>query len=131
MNMQESCKYRIKEKKMETKRLDGYSNRAMVRKIRDCEFLISYWTVVGYKDASGKFHKTWDGYSLTTVANHVRRFGFNYSKREWENLPLDKLPYGFGCDDVMSYDDKKREIPGYSENYDMGTSYSNGWSYGF
>ena len=116
---------------METRKLDGYSNRAMVKKVRDCKFLISYWTVVGYKDAEGKFHKTWDGYSATTVGNHVRRFGFNYSKKEWENLPLEKLPYDFGRDTIMSEDDKERVIPGYSDNYWLGTSYRKGYSYGF
>lgn len=108
---------------METSKLDGYSNRAMVKKIRDCEFLISYWTVVGYKDADGKFHRTWNGYSDTTVHNHVRKFGFNYSKKEWENLPLEKFPYDFSENDIMTREEENRAIPRYSYCFNSGRSY--------
>ena len=116
---------------MENKRLDGYSNRAMTIKKGENEFLLSYWTIVGYKDKEGKFHRTWDGYSATTVSNHVRRFGFNFNKKEWEALPLECFPDGLGYYDIVDKSTSERDIPGYSENYWAGASYSKGYSYGF
>lgn len=116
---------------MGNKRLDGYSNRAMVISKNDYEFLLSYWTIVGYKDKEGNFHRTWDGYSQTTVHNHVYKFGFNFSKKEWEDLPLEKLPEGMGYYDIVDKSTSERDIPNYSENYWAGSSYSKGYSYGF
>ena len=112
------------------KRLDGYSNRAMVIEKNGYEFLLSYWTIVGFKDKEGNFHKTWDGYSNTTVHNHVRRFGFNFGKKDWEALPLDNLPEGLETSDIVSYDIENRDIPNYSDAWN-GPMRQNGYSYGF
>ena len=116
---------------MENKRLDGYSNRAMVISKEGYDFLLSYWTIVGYKDKEGNFHRTWDGYSNTTVHNHVRKFGFDFSKKEWEALPLEKFPDGMTYNYIVDKSTSERDIPNYSENYWLGPSWQKGTSYGF
>ena len=113
------------------KRLDGHSNRAIEVHHNGMRFLISYWTIVAYEDSEGKFHRLWDGYSQTTVKNHVAIFGHNFSKKEWEALPVESLPKGVSSYDIMDYETRNREIKNYSESFYYGTSYSRGWSYGF
>lgn len=65
---------------------DGRGNRA----------LVSYRTAVCWVDASGGFHKTWDGWSPTT-ARHVDEFRVQngmgrIGKREWEALECERVP---------------------------------------
>lgn len=55
--------------------------------------LVSYNTRVAYIDSEGKFHRTWWGYSATTM-RHVNSFidTFGVSgggKKWWDNLPVE------------------------------------------
>lgn len=58
-----------------TTKIDGYSERAAI--ITDNEnnekYLLSYNTIVAYLDKNGNFHKTWDGWSSTTM-KHIEMF---------------------------------------------------------
>lgn len=42
--------------------------------------LMSYYTEVARVDPDGSFHKSWDGYSVST-ANHVRMFAREYAPK--------------------------------------------------
>lgn len=62
-------------------------------------FLISYDTIVCYKDDKG-LHRTWDSWSATT-AKHITAFLTTYfyaeykkglSKKEWLSLPIEECP---------------------------------------
>jgi len=112
--------------------LKGTNGRAIVKELDGRRYLISYWTIVCYVDKDGSFHRTWDGYSQTTVHNHVFKFiQRSISKREWEAMPVENLPEGLSRLDVMDYETRNRVIPQYMNNYYMGESYRKGWSYGF
>lgn len=56
--------------------------------------LVSYTTYVCCVDAAGRFHRTWDGWSRTTmkhIVEFVRQFvpGGPLTKKEWEALPVE------------------------------------------
>ena len=57
-------------------------------------YLRSYETIVAVVDNSGKFHRTWNRYSVTTQ-NHINSFrethGMNrISKAEWVAMPVEE-----------------------------------------
>ena len=58
--------------------------------------LKSYNTIVCYVDANDVLHKTWKGYSNTTM-RHVREFvlqqlDHNITKKEWSSMTLEPEP---------------------------------------
>lgn len=66
--------------------------RATIRLEYHGMVLRSYYTDVAYFDHDGKFHKTWDGYSATTL-KHINMFrkrsGFApLNKREWVEMEM-------------------------------------------
>ena len=74
------------------KKADGYSNRMIVvEELNGIQFLISYNTLIAYEDKAGKLHKTWSGYSRTSL-RHLARFGYPVSKKEWQALPCEPIP---------------------------------------
>ena len=58
-------------------------------------YLVSYSTYVCFYDAKGRFHRTWYGWSHTTmrhVVEFVKQFGHGIgplTKKEWEALPVE------------------------------------------
>jgi len=58
-------------------------------------YLVSYTTYVCFYDVKGRFHRTWHGWSRTTmrhVVEFVKQFGNGVgplTKREWEALPVE------------------------------------------
>ena len=69
--------------------LDGFGNRALIIPVDGGYILQSYYTKVAII-RNGKFYKTWNGYSVTTL-KHINAFrvwaGFKaLSKREWIEL---------------------------------------------
>lgn len=59
-------------------------------------YLLSYDTIVCYVDEAGKVHRTWSGYSATTM-RHINAFlrycGINEGgKAFWDALPVEALP---------------------------------------
>ena len=70
--------------------LSGF--RATIRKEPHGIVLRSYQTDVAVIGFDGKFHKTWNGYSATTL-KHVNLFREKFglgklNKREWVELPM-------------------------------------------
>lgn len=70
--------------------LSGF--RATVRREYYGTVLRSYQTDVAYFDHDGKFHKTWDDYSATTL-KHINLFRKNkglapLNKREWVEMEM-------------------------------------------
>ena len=114
-----------------TRKIDGYSDRAFFVDRYGKRFIVSYYTIVGYIDGRGRFHRTWDGYSQTTVNNHVAKTGFYFSKKEWEALPVETLPkyngYQLGYYDIVSYSDSRRNLKLLTDDY----RYCPRYSYGF
>ena len=58
-------------------------------------YLQSYSTIVGYLDTNGAFHRTWSGYSSTTM-RHINAFLKYFSipgggKKWWDALPVEAL----------------------------------------
>lgn len=92
------------------RKIDGYSDRAFIVEKGARRFLVSYWTIVCYTDENGKFHRTWGGWSLTTVNNHVKKFGYSFSKKKWEALPCEDLPADIEEHDVITFEDANRTI---------------------
>ena len=62
-------------------------------------YLVSYETYVCFYDARGRFYRTWQRWSRTTmrhVVEFVKQFGHGagpLSKREWEALPVEEASY--------------------------------------
>lgn len=58
-------------------------------------YLVSYTTYVCFYDAKGRFYRTWQGWSRTTmrhVVEFVKQFGHGVgplTKEEWEALPVE------------------------------------------
>lgn len=123
------------------RKIDGYSDRAIVIEKYGCRFLLSYRTIVCYFDEFGTFHRTWDGYSNTTVHNHVSRFiGSSMSKKEWESIPLSELPVvsingklvQLGYSDIVSYSDEHRKLPTMCDHVNAwGQYFEPKYAYGF
>ena len=97
-----------------TRKIDVYSDRAFFVDRFGFRFIVSYYTIVGYIDSNKQFHKTWDGYSNTTVKNHVAKSGYSFSKKEWIALPVETLPcyngFNLGYYDIVSYADSNRNL---------------------
>lgn len=53
------------------------------------QVLRSYETDVIYKDANGKLHRLWSGYSATT-GKHIRAF-CGIGKAEWDKMECERL----------------------------------------
>ena len=53
-------------------------------------FLVSYDTVVAYKDSDGSLHRTWDDWSSTT-GNHLYAFA-GIRKKDWDKMPAEDCP---------------------------------------
>lgn len=78
--------------------IDGrksFGGKAVAIKDGNTVYLQSYDTIVGFV-RNGNFHRTWDGYSATTM-RHVNAFLAYCSvdgggKAWWESLPIEKLP---------------------------------------
>lgn len=66
----------------------SFYGKALVIVMKDCkQYLQSYDTLVCYKDITGKVHRLWDSWSLTT-RRHIKAFcGLN--KRDWDTLPVE------------------------------------------
>lgn len=78
------------------KRVPGCNERALyiVNSDNTVELLSYYTTVLLIDINDHKYYKLWSGYSVTTL-KHVNAllnmYGFNtVSKKEWENLRIDK-----------------------------------------
>ena len=69
------------------------------------KYLVSYQTIVAEIDSTGRFHRFWDDYSVTTM-NHINAFidlwGYAYNietgekitglnKKEWLNYPCENI----------------------------------------
>lgn len=50
-----------------------YGKATVIYTPDNCKYLRSYNTIVCYVDAFGIFHRTWDGYSATTM-RHINSF---------------------------------------------------------
>ena len=68
----------------------SFYGKAIVIVTNDCkQHLKSYDTLVCYKDITGKVHRLWDSWSLTTGI-HIKAFcGLN--KKEFESLPVEEV----------------------------------------
>lgn len=56
-------------------------------------YLKSYNTIVCYVDTDGVFHRTWKGYSATTM-RHIKEFttqilGRAITKKEWDSMTIE------------------------------------------
>ena len=98
-----------------TRKIDGYSDRAIKIEIGNWIFCVSYWTIVAGKNKkSGKIYRFWGGYSKTTL-NHIYYAGIgNICKKAWENMKVSKLPKQFREWDILPDDLAERNITGYS-----------------
>jgi len=118
-------------KDQETRKIDGYSDRAYFVDRFNRRFIVSYYTIVGYIDCRGRFHRTWGGYSKTTVDKHIAASGFYFSKKDWEKLPVENLPkykgFQLGYYDIVSYSDSRRNLKLMTDN----PYYYPRFSYGF
>ena len=62
-------------------------------------YLISYSTYVCFYDIKGRFHRTWRGWSRTTmrhVVEFMKQFGHGVgplTKKEWEALPVEEYSH--------------------------------------
>lgn len=70
-----------------------YGKATVIYTPDNCKYLRSYNTIVCYVDAFGIFHRTWDGYSATTM-RHINSF-LDYchisggGKAWWDNYPTE------------------------------------------
>lgn len=82
----------------------GYYRKAMVLENNGKTALKSYDTIVCYLDSEG-LHRTWNGYSATTM-RHVWEFvlqmigkpdmtNYNTGKSWWQSLPVVSVPAEF------------------------------------
>ena len=110
----------------EIKKIDGYSNRAFFIDDNGYRFIVSYYTIVGYI-YNGQFHRTWAGYSKTTVQNHIAKSGFYFSKKEFESLPVENLPGNYSYYDIVSFENRNRDLKLMTDN----GRYWPHYSYGF
>lgn len=70
----------------------SFYGKAKVIQKDGAAFLLSYDTIVAAFD--GKLHRTWDGYSATTM-NHIRAFAHNFAlpvpdRSTWEQMEVEK-----------------------------------------
>lgn len=66
-----------------------------VKTVGGYTFYRSYYTIVGYIDPSGAFHRTWADFSRSTQ-NHLRKYaGMRFLQDEWFALPVESAPVGF------------------------------------
>ena len=78
----------------------SFYGKAVVIETNGYAMLKSYETIVAYIDKAGSFHRTWDGYSATTM-RHINAFICTChcnlerectGKAWWERLPVEDLP---------------------------------------
>lgn len=70
----------------------SFYSKAIVIEKDGWKFLKSYSTIVCGVDPENKFHRFWDGWSVTT-GNHMRSFaGENGCKKNWDSLGVESLP---------------------------------------
>ena len=81
----------------------------------------SYTTIVAMIMPDGTIRKTWSDYSRTT-SEHLSGAGVNKSKKEWENMPLFKVPkkymnalYDFLYDNPIKYKTSDNWMLGYNQ----------------
>lgn len=75
----------------------SFNNLAHVKRLQTLgvTYLVSYSTYVCFYDAMGRFHRTWRGWSRTTmrhIVEFVKQFGHGVgplTKKEWEALPVE------------------------------------------
>lgn len=68
----------------------SFYGKALVIVTSDCkQYLKSYDALVCYKDITGKIHRLYDGWSLTT-GRHIKAF-CGLDKREWNKLPVEEV----------------------------------------
>lgn len=74
----------------------SFYRKATIIEDDDVVYLKSYTTIVGFIN-KGIFHRTWEGYSRTTM-RHVNAFLNTYNvfgegnKTWWEGLPVESIP---------------------------------------
>jgi len=73
-----------------------YGKAIVIESARGKKYLKSYKTIVGYLDKNNTFHRTWGGYSATTM-RHVNSFlaYFNLpggGKQWWDGLKVEPSP---------------------------------------
>lgn len=68
----------------------SFWGKAVVIEAGNIRMLRSYRTIVAYIDGSGKFHRTWEGWSATT-GRHIKAFG-GPRKAEWVKMPVEAEP---------------------------------------
>ena len=93
------------------KKADGYSNRMMILEDnKGRRFLLSYWTLIAYTDRAGRLHRLWGDWSVTSIRNHLRKFGFPLGKKEWLSMQVEKLPDGLKIWDLVDYETRHRKL---------------------
>lgn len=72
-----------------------YGKASILTSGKGMNYLKSYDTIVCYTDTKGRFHRTWDGYSSTSM-RHINAFckAMNINgggKKWWEELKVEKI----------------------------------------
>ena len=89
----------MRARKMEVPCLDGRKSfygkaKAIIDVENNITYLKSYNTIVGYI-SKGRFHKTWDSYSQTTM-RHIRSFCRFFgaevpTKKQWDAMEIESV----------------------------------------
>lgn len=68
----------------------SFYRKAFIIKKGPFRALKSYETIVCYRDAAGKLHRTWSGWSATT-GRHIASFD-GPGKAGWDKMPVEPVP---------------------------------------